>query len=69
MKVLLETSNGITLKYCRKLNRAEVINQLVHGTRGKPVKLGVLDEQVQNYIRKLRMCGGIVDRTVGALMV
>jgi len=36
----------------------------MHGACGKLVKLGVLDEQVQNYIRKLRMCGGIVNQTV-----
>jgi len=52
------------LKVLQKTKDPEEIDQLMHGVRGKPAKLGELDGQVQSYVRKLRMCGGIVNRTV-----
>ena len=35
-----------------------------HGSRGRPLKLGKLDNKVQMYVKKLRAAGGIVNKTV-----
>lgn len=37
---------------------------LPHGNRGRPLKLGDFDISVQTYVRKLRISGGIVNRTI-----
>lgn len=38
--------------------------QICHGNRGRPVKLGMLDDKVKTYLYKLRAAGGVVNRTV-----
>ena len=48
-----------------KQNRTcEPVTQLEHGLRGRPLKLGDLDSNVQDYIRKLRLSGGVVNRAI-----
>ena len=40
------------------------VTEIRHANRGRPLKLGELDDRVQQYIRKLRSAGGIVNKTV-----
>jgi hypothetical protein len=42
----------------------EPVSQLNHGLRGRPLKLGDLDSNVQDYIRNLRLSGGVVNRAI-----
>ena len=51
-------------KALREKRNPEPVNVLKHGLRGRPLKLGSLDPVVQNYIRKLRLAGGIVNRSI-----
>ena len=40
------------------------ITRLEHRFRGRPLLLGKLDDNVQEYIRKLRLAGCVVNRTI-----
>ena len=42
----------------------EPVTRLEHGLRGRPLLLGDLDAHVQEYIRKLRLAGCIVNRAI-----
>ena len=42
----------------------EPVIRLEHGLRGRPLLLGDLDVHVLEYIRKLRLAGGIVNRAI-----
>ena len=42
----------------------EPVIRLEHGLRGRPLLLGDLDAHVQEYVRKLRLAGGIVNRAI-----
>lgn len=48
-----------------KQNRTcEPVTKLEHGLRGRPLKLGDLDSNIQDYIRKLHLSGGVVNRAI-----
>lgn len=47
-----------------KTRSAEPITRLEHGLRGRPLLLGDLDANFQEYVRKLRLAGGIVTRAI-----
>ncbi len=54
-------------KYCAqlKLNKdSKRVTGVYTKTRGRPRMLGELDMECQNYIRKIRLTGGIVNRPV-----
>ena len=53
--------------YCSALSKTkseEPVTRLEHGLRGRPLLLGDLDSKVQQYVRKLRLAGGIVNRAI-----
>ena len=53
--------------YCSALSKTksdEPVTRLEHGLRGRPLLLGDLDSKVQQYLRKLRLAGGIVNRAI-----
>ena len=53
--------------YIKKLQSSkdsDSITSLPNKNRGRPLKLGNIDSQVQVYLRKLLSAGGIVNRTV-----
>ena len=61
------TVRGLKKSYCDTLKRnrqGEPVTRLEHGLRGRPLKLGNLDAHVQDYIRKLRLAGGIINRAI-----
>lgn len=39
------------------------VTKLEHGLWGRPLLLGDLDSEVQQYMRKFQLAGGIVNRT------
>ena len=58
---------GFKKAYCSALSKtkgAEPITRLEHGLRGRPLLLGDLDSNVQEYVRKLRLAGLIVNRAI-----
>ena len=61
------TVRGMKKSYYEALKhnpKGEVVTRLEHGLRGRHLKLGNLDCNVQDYIRKLRVAGGIVNRAI-----
>ena len=48
----------------KKVKDPDKVQELPHGARGKPNKLGDLDQKVQAYIRKLRAAGTPVNRSI-----
>ena len=53
------------LKEMKKTNDPSTIRELPHKPKGRPLKLGdSYDMKVQNYIRNLRLAGGIVNRSI-----
>ena len=48
----------------KKVKDPDKVQELPHGARGKPNKLGDLDQKVQAYIRKLRAAGTPVSRSI-----
>ena len=48
----------------KKVKDPDKVQELLHGARGKPNKLGDLDQKVQAYIRKLRAAGTPVNRSI-----
>ncbi|KAG0422625.1 hypothetical protein HPB47_001564 [Ixodes persulcatus] len=59
------TVRSIRDSYLRKIKLSKSpLEVLPHATRGRKLKLGNLDQDVQDYIRKLRERGGIVNRTI-----
>ena len=51
--------------YLKEVNRGKENISTLPATRGRPVLLGIeLDSQVQSYIRRLRVNGGVVNSTV-----
>ena len=61
------TVRGFKKKYyeASKGNQTgEPIARLEHGLRGRPLKLGDLDSNVQDYLKKLRVAGGVVNRAI-----
>ena len=61
------TVRGFKKAYCSALSEsrsAEPITRLEHRLRGRPLLLGDLDSNVQQYVRKLRLAGGIVNRAI-----
>ena len=59
------TVRGFKKRYYEALRQnrtGEPVTRLEHHLRGGPLKLGNLDSSVQDYIRKLRLAGGIVNR-------
>ena len=47
-----------------KVKEPYMVQELAHGARGKPTKLGDLDKKVQAYIGKLRAAGTPVNRSI-----
>lgn len=59
------TIRSIKKQYVEAFKQAKAdVKTLPHGNRGRPLKLGDFDASVQTYIRKLRIAGGIVNRTI-----
>ena len=48
----------------KKVKDPDMISELTHGARGRPVKLGDLDQKLQAYISKLRAAGTPVNRSI-----
>ena len=48
----------------KKVKDPDKISELTHGARGRPVKLGDLDQKLQVYIGKLRIAGTPVNRSI-----
>ena len=61
------TVRGMKTAYLRELKKAKDssgVKTLPHQNKGRPLKLGKYDEQVREYIRSLRLAGGIVSRSI-----
>ena len=48
----------------KKVKDPDMISELMHGARGRPVKLGDLDQKLQVYISKLRPAGTPVNCSI-----
>ena len=59
------TVRGLKAAYLKRIKtNSQDLTTLPHAFRGRPTKLGEIDNLVQIYIRKLRDAGGIVNKNI-----
>ena len=54
------------MKFCDAYSKElqSKANQVVKKPLGRPLLLGDIDEDVQKYIKQIRLCGGVINTAV-----